>query len=270
VLVIDDAPVVCDLLAGYLIKEGFQVKTAATGEEGLQLARAERPDVITLDVLMPEACADGWGILASLKTDPTLADIPVVMVTIVDDKNKGFALGASDYLTKPVNRERLAAIVNKYRRNAPAQSTAQANGNFPQTHAVGAPGPVLVVEDDEAAREILRHTLEQEDLEVIEAGDGRAALAQVASKRPELILLDLMLPHMDGFEFITQLRQNPDWQSIPIVIITGLDLTPAECQRLNGSIEQIFQKGAAGVNQEELLRRIRDQVRTCLRPSALA
>jgi PAS domain S-box-containing protein len=124
VLVIDDDPLVRDLLAGYLVKEGFEVKTAATGEEGLHLARVERPNVITLDVLMPDSCADGWGILTSLKTDPTLADIPVVMMTIVDDKNKGLTLGASDYLTKPINREHLMAIFNKYRRG---QSIDQTN-----------------------------------------------------------------------------------------------------------------------------------------------
>lgn len=118
VLVIDDDPVMQDLLDSYLTKEGFRVKTAANGKEGLRLARLERPEVISLDVLMPGTEADGWSTLAALKADPELADIPVVMVTIVDDKNKGFVLGASEYLTKPISYQRLTTALNKYRRNA--------------------------------------------------------------------------------------------------------------------------------------------------------
>ncbi len=123
VLVIDDDPAVRDLLTNYLVKEGFWVKTASTTEEGLRLAKAAQPDVITLDVLMPDKHLDGWTALALLKADPDLANIPVVMVTIADDKNKGFTLGASDYLTKPIDRERLITIASKYRHESSLNPT---------------------------------------------------------------------------------------------------------------------------------------------------
>jgi len=263
VLIIDDDPAVRDLLTNYLVKEGFRVKTASTTEEGLHLARVEQPDVITLDVLMPDKCVDGWAALAVLKADPTLADIPVVMVTIVDDKNKGFALGAADYLTKPIDRERLIAIISKYRhKSAPSSQAGAAENNLSQSTLHSRleewkVGNILVVEDDPAIREMLRFVLEQEGLGVVEADNGRAALAQVAASQPGLILLDLMLPEMDGFEFITALRQNPAWQSIPVVVVTAMNLTPEERRRLNGSIEQILQKGAT---QAGLLHQVRDLV----------
>ncbi|MCQ3976180.1 MAG: hypothetical protein DPW09_22360 [Anaerolineae bacterium] len=266
VLVIDDDPAVRDLLSNYLGKEGFRVKTAPTTEEGLRLARVEQPDVITLDVLMPDKCLDGWAALAALKADPGLANIPVIMVTIVDDKNKGFALGATDYLTKPIDRERLITLVNKYRREPESSAQGAAAGGhetlfaepFPQKE--GETGAILVVEDDPAIREMLRGVLEQEGSRVVEAGDGRAALEQVAAGRPGLILLDLMLPEMDGFEFITILRQNPAWQSIPVVVVTAKDLTPEDRRRLNGSIEQILQKGTTEATRPGLLRQVRDLV----------
>jgi PAS domain S-box-containing protein len=277
VLVIDDDPAVRDLLNNYLGKEGFRVKTTPTTEEGVHLAKIEQPDVITLDVLMPDKCLDGWAALAALKADPDLANIPVIMVTIVDDKNKGFALGTTDYLTKPIDRERLIALVSKYRREPVPLSqdvVVRDNGmqlTKPPSLEAGEMGDILVVEDDPAIREMLRCVLEQEGLRVVEVDNGRAALEQVAASRPELILLDLtlaparsagVLPEMDGFEFITILRQNPIWQSIPVVVVTAMDLTPQECQRLNGSIEQILQKGAAEATQPGLLRQVRDLVQT--------
>ena len=126
VLVIDDDPTVRDLMRRSLDKEGFRVEHAAGGEEGLRLARELRPDAITLDVMMPGM--DGWAVLAALKSDPELAEIPVVMVTIVDDKNLGYALGAADYLTKPIDRERLAAVLTKHRRDARRRHGAGGRG----------------------------------------------------------------------------------------------------------------------------------------------
>ncbi|MBU4448689.1 MAG: PAS domain S-box protein, partial [Proteobacteria bacterium] len=151
VLVIEDDPATRDLLKRFLIKDGFRVKTVSEGEEGLRLARELKPDVITLDVMM--SGLDGWAVLTELKADPDLADIPVVMLTFVDNKNLGYALGASDYLTKPISRQRLLAVLEKYRRH-------------PQ------PGPVLIVEDDPDTRKILRRLLEKEGCEVIAAENG--------------------------------------------------------------------------------------------------
>jgi CheY-like chemotaxis protein len=226
----------------FLRKEGFEVVTASTGETGIRLARELNPSAITLDVLMPGM--DGWAVLTALKADAELAHIPVVMLTMIDDKNIGYALGASDYLTKPIDRERLVALLQKYR-------------------CVQPPCPILIVEDDSATREMLRRMLEKEGWGVAEAENGRAALEQMAQNRPELILLDLMMPEMDGFQFIGELRRAPDWQSIAIIVITAMDLTHEERLRLNGRVEQILQKGA--YSQEVLLNEVRDLVARCIR-----
>jgi signal transduction histidine kinase/DNA-binding response OmpR family regulator/HAMP domain-containing protein len=239
VLVIDDDPTVHDLMQRFLSKEGLRVVAAASGAEGLRLAKALRPTAITLDVLMPGM--DGWTVLTGLKGDAGLADIPVIMLTIVDDKRMGYALGVADYLTKPIDWERLTAILRQY----------------PCTHP---PCPVLVVEDDAAMRDILRRVLEKAGWAVTEATNGREALERVAANRPELILLDLMMPEMDGFTFVEALRQQEAWRSIPVVVVTAKDLTPDDCQRLTGSVEQILQKGA--YSREELLREVRDLVAT--------
>jgi signal transduction histidine kinase/CheY-like chemotaxis protein len=240
-LVIDDDPTVRDLLQRFLSKEGFQVVSASGGEEGLQLARELRPTVITLDVLMPSM--DGWAVLTALKADPEVADIPVVMVTIAEDKNLGYALGAADYLTKPVDRDRLVAVLNKYRREGPSH-------------------PVLIVEDDAATRELLRRMLEKEGWAVIEAEHGRAALERVVESQPALVLLDLIMPEMDGFEFVAELRKHAEWQTLPVIVITAKDLTHEDRLHLNGYVEKILQKGA--YSREELLMQVRHLVADCV------
>jgi CheY-like chemotaxis protein len=241
VLVIDDDPTVHDLMQRFLGKEGFRMAAALDGEEGLRLAKAWRPAAITLDVMMPGM--DGWAALAALKADPALADIPVIMLTIVDDKNLGYALGAADYLTKPIDRDRLVAMLKKYRCEAP-------------------PCPVLVVEDDAQIREMLRRILAKEGWLVSEAEHGRVALERVAENRPELILLDLMMPEMDGFQFIEELRKQEAWRSIPIIVVTAKDLSEEDRLRLNGYVEKILQKGA--YSREALLAEVRDLVASCL------
>jgi signal transduction histidine kinase/CheY-like chemotaxis protein len=235
VLVIDDDPAFCDLVARFLGKEGFRVVTASDGDEGLMQARQLLPDLITLDVMMPGL--DGWSLLAALKSEPALADIPVIMLTIAEDRNKGFALGASDYLTKPLDRGRLAALLQKYR-------------------ARGLCCSALVAEDDEVTRRVLRETLEKEGWAVAEAGDGRAALAAVAARRPDLILLDLLMPEMDGFEFLEELRKEETNRSIPIVVVTSKTIAVEDRRRLNGSVERILLK--KDYSREDLLRQVRD------------
>ena len=247
VLVIDDDPSVHDMMRRFLSKEGFRVETASGGEEGLQLARELHPQAVTLDVLMPGM--DGWTVLTTLKTDPDLADIPVIMLTIVDDKNMGYALGASDYLTKPIDRERLIAILQQYRSAPP-------------------PFRVLVVEDEATTREMLRRTLEKEGWAVSEAENGRAALEQVAENPPGLILLDLMMPEMDGFQFMEELRKNEAWRSIPVVVVTAKDLTAEDHLRLNGYVEKILQKVA--YNRKALLAEVRDLVAASVRQGTMS
>lgn len=237
VLVIDDDPTVHDLIQRFLTKEGFRVESALNGEEGLSKAHELQPDAITLDVMMQRM--DGWSVLSNLKADPNLADIPVIMLTIVDNKNMGYALGASDYLTKPIERDRLSAILRKYQHTASDRT-------------------ILLIEDDSATREMTRRTLEKEGWTVTEAENGCIALERLAIQQPELILLDLMMPQMDGFAFVKQLQQNVLWRDIPVVVLTALDVTPEDRLRLNGYVENILQKGAYSV--EELLMQIRNLV----------
>ncbi|UBF25795.1 response regulator [Kovacikia minuta CCNUW1] len=251
VLVIDDEPSVRDLMERYLTREGFQVETASGGQEGLFLARKLRPDVITLDVMMPTM--DGWTVLSSLKADPELADIPVIVLTIVDNKNFGFALGAADYLTKPIDYRRLVHLLDKYH---PPRTSEQAS----------AIGQVLITEDDPATREMFHRILAKEGWSIMEAENGRVALDRIAETKPDLILLDLMMPEMDGFQFISQLRSQPDFRQIPIVVITAMDLTPADRLRLNGYVEQILEKAA--YHRDDLLREVRDLVVTCIHPNS--
>jgi GAF domain-containing protein/CheY-like chemotaxis protein len=223
VLVIDDDATARELIATHLAGEGFAVETAANGVDGLKKARALRPAAITLDVLLPDV--DGWTVLAALKGEPRLAEIPVVIVTIVDEQRRGIALGAAGYLTKPIDRERLIEIVSRFR-------------------VVDAPGNVLVVEDDEDQRQLMRAILGARGWSVREAANGRLALDAIRAELPDVILLDLMMPEMDGFELVAALQANAAWRAIPVVVVTALDLTAEDRQRLNGGVEQILSKHA--------------------------
>jgi CheY-like chemotaxis protein len=245
VLVVDDEPTARELMARHLRRAGFQVLEAADGRAGLEAARASRPDVITLDVLMPKM--DGWAVLKELKSDPELADIPVIMATITDERNLGIALGASEYLTKPIDRDRLAAILARYTR-------------------ADAPRRVLVVEDDASARDLIRRALEDEGWEVDEAENGRIALERLAEREPALVLLDLMMPEMDGFEFLETLRAGGEAPGVPVVVITAKELTEEDHQRLNGGVERIVQKGS----HDRFLREVRDLVALHARPAGSA
>jgi len=237
VLVIDDDPSACELMVRSLAREGFRVLTADGGEEGLRKAREARPHVITLDVLMPDM--DGWTVLKELKADPKLASIPVIMITMADDRSTGYALGASDYLTKPIDRERLAASVERYRKGAQA---------------------VLVVEDDDDTREMIVRTLAGDGWTVRQAANGRVALDRVHESVPDLILLDLMMPEMDGFEFIARLRETDSWRAIPVVVLTAKDMTPDDHLRLQGNVRRVFRK--ASFSREQLV----DEIRAAIEP----
>jgi CheY-like chemotaxis protein len=169
------------------------------------------------------------------------------MLTIADDKALGFSLGAVEHLTKPVDRARLLRVLRRY-----GQSGLGAGGNGPR------PGPVLVVEDDAATRRTLRRLLEQEGFAVVEAEDGRAALdllARGAITAPGLIVLDLLMPEMDGFEFAAALRRDDAWRDVPIVVLTARDLTADDRRRLNGHVQRVLQKGAD--DAERLLGEVR-------------
>ena len=233
VLVIDDDPHVRDLMERTLAREGYRVVTAGDGASGLALARELRPAVITLDVMMPGT--DGWAVLTQLKGDAATADIPVIMLTIVDDRNMGYTLGAADYLTKPIEWPRLSAALRKFRRDS-------------------GPHRVLVVEDDPNTRDMLRRGMEKDGWTVTEAANGRLGLAALTDPSPDLILLDLMMPEMDGFTFMEELRARPGCRSVPVIVITAKDLTEDDRRRLNGEVARILQKGSTST--EDLLAEI--------------
>jgi CheY-like chemotaxis protein len=221
VLVIDDDQNARDLLERSLTRDGYRVVTSSRGEDALELARRIRPSVITLDVQMPEM--DGWSVLSALKSDPTVADIPVVLVTILEDRNLGYALGATEYLTKPVDRDRLVSVVRRYAQRS---------------------GAVLVVDDDKGTRTLLARMIEKAGLQVVEAENGRVALERIATHLPALVVLDLMMPEMDGFEFLQRLRDEPSWAQIPVVVVTAKELSASERDQLASNTQQVLQKGA--------------------------
>ena len=229
VLVIDDDDDAREILRRSLTEAGYNVVCAASGEQGLALAGELLPDAITLDVMMPQM--DGWSVLRQLKEMPVVAEIPVILLSIVDDRPMGHSLGAADYLTKPIDRKRLLSVL--------------------ETHLSGQISPtILVVEDDVNAREIMGRFLQRQDWTVELASNGREALQYLDENLPHLIVLDLMMPEMDGFEFIQVLRQNSNWQDIPVIVLTAKALTVSDQQQLEG-VARVYQK--ADLNRQELL-----------------
>jgi CheY-like chemotaxis protein len=223
VLVVDDDPAAHDVLTAKLKGESYRLVHAKNGDEALELARKLHPDAITLDVLMPKT--DGWAVLRALKADSELCDIPVVMVTVVPDRGLGLSLGAVDVLTKPFDRAQLTALLRRLVRRE---------------------GPVLVVEDDAGTREVARHTIGKMGLTVAEAENGRSALIWLANNpAPAIILLDLMMPEMDGFEFLDTFKHNSAWRDIPVIVITGMSLTTTERDRLRGQVQKVIAKGSS-------------------------
>ncbi len=233
ILVIDDESSVRTLMRRFLMREGFTVVEASGGEAGLESARQTRPDAITLDVMMPGM--DGWAVLAAIKADPALTDIPVIMLTVVDDKKLGYSLGAAEYLMKPIDREHLKRVLTRY-------------------GSAGAFLRVLLVEDDTPTSELMTRILESEGWQVAVARNGREGLELFDASPPSLILLDLMMPEMDGFDFLEALRSSPRKSEVPVVIVTAKDLTPADHRRLNGNVAAVLQKG--GYSRDDLLSEI--------------
>ncbi len=222
VLVVDDDPSVLGLLAKTLEKEGYRVIGARNGVEALKLARQHRPQAITLDVLMPQM--DGWTALKAFKADTALRDIPVIMVSVLNERGLAIPLGAADFVTKPVDRQRLTAILREH--------CADPNG-----------ASILVVEDDEPTREALCRSLTSMGYSAHEAVNGRSGLDWLAiHPAPNLILLDLMMPEMDGFEFLRELRQQPALVDLPVIVVTAKELTEEDLRILRGQTERIITK----------------------------
>ena len=237
ILIVDDDANSRELLQRMLESEGFQVVSATTGEEGIELARKFNPQLITLDVMMPGM--DGWAVLQAMKADDELAHIPVMMVSIAGDRDLGYTLGAVECLSKPVNRDQLRQLVRKY--------TVASGG-----------GRALVVDDDEGVRSLFTRSLEGDGWSVDEAENGAIALDRAGEHRPDLVLLDLMMPVMDGFEFVLHFRKLEGCSDVPIIVVTAKDLDQKDRELLNGGVERIVEKG--GLTRSELLQQVRELV----------
>ena len=242
VLVVDDDPVVRDVIGRHLKREGYRVIIAADGKQALERVREYKPDAITLDVLMPKT--DGWAVLNELKSDPETTDIPVIMTTIIENRNLGFSLGAIDYINKPIEQDQLLATVAK--------------------HTRGTSRRVLIVDDDDATRSVIHRSLGRDGWTVTEAENGRVGLEKLQEIVPDLILLDLMMPEMDGFEFLAEIRRTERWGKIPVVVVTAKTLTPEDYSRLHDNIDGIVSKSEESL--ESLLTDLSQQVKSSIQP----
>jgi signal transduction histidine kinase/CheY-like chemotaxis protein len=246
ILVIDRTPAHCVSIREFLAGHGYRVASTSSTEECVALARDLRPSVIVLDV-MSSGDFNGWDILSSLKRDEALASIPVVVQTKFSDGAKAYALGGSEYVAKPLDRAQLFASIERVRARLPAGRT------FEDGRAV------LIIEDESATREILTRMLTREGWIVREAENGRIGIERVSEELPALILLDLMMPEMDGFEFVSALREREAWRDIPVIIVTARDLSVEDRMLLDGHVEQTLQQGE--FNRETLLREVSDALR---------
>ena len=238
VLIIDDDEAVHAVLSNMLTREGYSTRTAREGKEGLRIASEYKPDIVILDILMPGA--DGWSVLAKLKALPGFSDVPIILLTMLENKDLGLALGAADYLTKPIDAERLLPVLDRV-------FTAKQTGT------------VLVVEDDPPFRELVVRMLQKEGITVKEASNGKEALDLIQGGMiPAMIILDLMMAEMNGFEFLRQVRPHPVWSKIPVVVVSSLDLNSEAQEVLKGQVERVFQKGR--YSREDLLREVRESI----------
>jgi signal transduction histidine kinase/CheY-like chemotaxis protein len=222
VVVVEDDPRSFDLLRAYLEAAGVRVVGARDGEEGLDTVRRLSPAGVILDILLPGI--DGWEVLAQLKSDPRTAQIPVIVVSGLDERGRGSALGAAEYLVKPVGKEHLLAAVHR---------------------AVAMPGQkhtVVAIDDDPLAIELVRASLESKGWTVLGAATGQDGLALIRERQPSVVLLDLLMPGMDGFEVVEALRAEPGTKSVPVVILTSKSMTRQEKERLQGRITYVARK----------------------------
>lgn len=239
VLVVDDDPAALHIIGSHLTRAGYKVIYAESGAKALALARTHQPDAITLDIMMPQM--DGWSVLVALKKEPDLADIPVVIVSVSNEKALGFTLGASGMLTKPVDRNELTAFVSRL--------TGDKGG-----------GTVLIVEDDVATQQLMQRTVERLGHAAVVTGNGREGMDWLAGNAtPAVILLDLQMPEMNGFEFLSRLRTDERWVGVPVLVVTAQQLTGAERQMLSEQTAQIIAKGqGAYLELSQALRRVLD------------
>jgi CheY-like chemotaxis protein len=226
VLVIEDEPAGVRLLRAYLESDGYNVRVASDGEHGLAEARRSPPSAIILDLLLPRV--DGWDVLRQLKSDDQLREIPVIIVTVVDEREVGLALGAVDYLVKPVERSVLLEVVGRYATGAAAALR------------------VLAIDDDPAALEMIDAALRPAGYDIVTASGGREGVAMASAEQIDFVICDILMPDLDGFGVVAELRADPRTHDLPILVLTHHELTTAEKTRLNGEILGVVAKGESG------------------------
>jgi signal transduction histidine kinase/DNA-binding response OmpR family regulator/HAMP domain-containing protein len=237
VLAIDDDPNVISLIAQELEEDGYQVVGANRAINGIQKAHDMKPHAITLDIMMPGM--DGWEAISRLKSHPDTADIPVIVVSIIDDKELGYRLGADEYLVKPVDRDALTRVLHKFE---------------------GRGKQVLICDDDPNLIELTRQLLEEDGWTVRAATNGQEALDEIGRERPDALLLDLMMPVMDGFETLNRLRAEVATADLPVIIITAKDLAGDELEALRDNASRVIEKD--GLDRDRILRELRESMRT--------
>ena len=236
ILSIDDDPNVLSLIAQEIEEEGYEVIGATRAIEGIEKAKAMGPHAITLDIMMPGV--DGWEAIGRLKSDPKTRDIPLIVVSIIDNQELGYRLGADEYLIKPVDKESLLRVLQRYE---------------------GRGHEVLIADDDPVVVDLVRQLLEDDSWTVRSAANGKEALEAIAVKQPDVLLLDLMMPVMDGFETLQQLRANDETQDLPVIVITAKDLSPDEQRDLLHNTTKVIEKD--GLDRERILSELRDSLK---------
>ena len=220
-LVIDDEQAALELMQAELVEHGFRVHAAASGEEGLEKAATLHPDAILLDMIMPDL--DGWTVLRRLRASPTLASIPVIVTSSLDEEKRAWDLGVVAWLTKPVSPDAFSELFGRI--------------------GIGAQDDLLVVEDDAPTRSLVLQSLQGIGMTIRTAADGPSAMGAIDDRLPAAVVLDLMLPHVDGFGVLEHLRAQPGGDTVPVVIYTAKDLTDEERAALAGGMVQVVGKG---------------------------
>jgi len=227
VLIIDDDPMACDMPSRYLGKSGYKVVCVQNAADGIAKINSLKPDVILLDIMLPGS--SGWHVLTYVKEHSEFMHTPVIMLTMVDEKTTAYALGANHYLMKPVDKDQLVTAINRCVRKGGIKT-------------------ILVVDDDQETRKLLSTILRNEGYYVTEAENGHLGLIRVAERNPALILLDLLMPGMDGREFLTQIGQNPKWRTIPVIVLVAKENTQ-DCNNIVNQVDGVIQKSEFSIGK---------------------
>jgi CheY-like chemotaxis protein len=237
VLIIEDNKQAADLIKTYLEEAGYRTAHAANGVEGIEKAKQMRPHLITLDVFMP--LKDGWQVLKELKRHPICKNIPIVIISISDEKKLGFSMGAVDYFVKPVNREDLVNALSRI------PLKPQGLRKAPK---------VMVVDDDKTSLELIEVILESEGYQVVKTVDGKEAVKMATIEEPDLIILDLIMPDISGFSVAYRLKQRDETRNTPIIVLTSMDIDDEAREKMHGFVSGIMNK--AKFTKKDLLSEI--------------